>query len=142
MPSIDRLIATLKAMKTQAPGLTTKVGILRMLFSEIEDTKNEGYDYGFILSTLVKHGFRQTTRNQFYGLMNRIRLEHGQTQSYFRPTLAKTETSCQSLKCSIYSKNMPNESMTSRAGFAVIPATVDDLKSTSMFFDIDPTTFD
>ena len=75
--SLDKLTAALKALGVQAPSLLTKVGMLRSLFNEIEAAKKEGYSYGLILETLINNGFKKTTLNQFYGLMNRLRLERG-----------------------------------------------------------------
>lgn len=79
--SLDKLTAAFKALGDQAPSLLTKIGILRALFVDIESAKKDGYSYGVILETLIKSGLKATTPNQFYGLMNRIRLERGFTQS-------------------------------------------------------------
>lgn len=75
--SLDKLTAALKALGVQAPSLLTKVGMLRSLINEIETAKKDGYSYGLILETLMNNGFKKTTLNQFYGLMNRLRLERG-----------------------------------------------------------------
>lgn len=77
--SLDKLTAAFKDLGVQAPSLLTKIGILRSLFVEIESAKKYGYSYGLILETLIKNGFKNTTLNQFYGLLNRIRLERGFT---------------------------------------------------------------
>lgn len=75
--SLDKLTTAFKNLGIQAPNLLTKIGILRSLFIEIESAKKYGYSYGLILETLIENGFKKTTLNQFYGLMNRIRLERG-----------------------------------------------------------------
>lgn len=83
--SLDKLTAAFKALGDQAPSLLTKIGILRALFVDIESAKKDGYSYGVILETLIKSGLKATTPNQFYGLLNRIRLERGFTQSVAPP---------------------------------------------------------
>ncbi len=75
--SLDKLASTFKALGVQAPSLLTKIGILRALFIEIECAKKDGYSYGLILEKLITNGLKATTLNQFYGLINRIRLERG-----------------------------------------------------------------
>lgn len=77
--SLDKLTAAFKALGVQAPSLLTKIGILRSLIIEIDAAKKDGYSYGLILETLITNGLKKTTLNQFYGLMNRIRLERGFT---------------------------------------------------------------
>ena len=77
--SLDKLTAAFKALGVQAPSLLTKIGILRSLIIEIDSAKKDGYSYGLILETLIANGLKKTTLNQFYGLMNRIRLERGFT---------------------------------------------------------------
>lgn len=76
-PPLDKLTSAFKALGDQAPILLTKIGILRALFVEIELAKKYGYSYGVILEKLIANGLKATTPNQFYGLMNRIRLERG-----------------------------------------------------------------
>lgn len=73
--ALEKLTDALKNLGAQAPTLATKIGILRSLRNEINAAKNEGYAYGVILKTLIENGFKETTVNQFYGLMNRIKLE-------------------------------------------------------------------
>lgn len=75
--SLDKLTAAFIALGDQAPILLTKIGILRSLINEIDAAKYAGCSYGLILEALIKNGFKQTTVNQFYGLMNRIRIERG-----------------------------------------------------------------
>ncbi len=136
---MERLITTFKALRIHAPGLTSKVGILRSLFSEIEAAKNEGYEYGTILSELIKNGYGQTKRNQFYGLMNRIRLEQGYTTQYKRQPSVDHAKTCPRPACDILSNSKPN---IPSAQPTLIPATVEELKTASRSFDIDPTNYD
>jgi hypothetical protein len=139
MTSMEQLIASLKRLKIHAPGLTSKVGILRLLYREIDATKMEGYEYGTILGELITHGYRQTTRNEFYGLMNRIRLEQGIATPYSPRPSTNPTNSCQTSTYAILSKS---ESKDSIARPTQIQATVEELKTASRSFDIDPTTFD
>jgi len=76
-PPLDKLVSALIALGDQAPTLLTKIGLLRAIFVEIESAKKYGYSYGVILETLIANGLKATTPNQFYGLINRIRLERG-----------------------------------------------------------------
>lgn len=139
MTSMKQLIASLKRLRIHAPGLTSKVGILRLLFREIEATKMEGYEYGTILGELITNGYGQTTRNHFYGLMNRIRLEQGNVTPYSHRPSINHPNSCQTSTYAILSKS---ESKNSIARPTLIQATVEELKTASRSFDIDPTTFD
>jgi len=139
MTSMERLITTFKALSIHAPGLTSKVGILRSLFNGIEAAKNEGYEYGTILAELISNGYGQTTRNHFYGLMNRIRLEQGRATQYSRQASVDHAKTCPKPACAILSKS---ESNITNARPTQIPATVEELKTASRTFDIDPTNYD
>lgn len=83
--SLDKLTTAFKDLGVQAPNLLTKIGILRSLIIEIESAKKDGYSYGLILETLIANSFKKTTLNQFYGLINRIRLERGFTHLANQP---------------------------------------------------------
>ncbi len=138
---MNQLINRFCALGIHAHGRNTKIGIIRSLFSQIENVKADGYDYGLILTELIQHGFAKTTRNEFYGLLNRIRLERGHTL-HSRPKTVEHEVPCQSKKLPMYSSNPLSESTTSRTSGTMVPVTLDDLRNTSRDFEVDPSHFD
>lgn len=139
---MDRLIAAINALGIQAPMLLTKVGILRSLYIEIESTKRDGYGYKDILAMLIECGFKKTTLNQFYGLMNRIRLERGAEPNLDRSVMSNKKSVFDLAPSLIYSAYSKNQATDFKTKSVLKLPTLEEMKHISREFDIDPTNFD
>jgi hypothetical protein len=139
---MDTLISSFKELSIIAPGMRTKIGILRSLYPHIKSTKKDGYSYGFILTKLIENGFGKTTPNHFYGLMNRLRLEHGSFISLERPMINNEQITCGIGESALYlgkaSDGQVNIISQSRSN----PPTIEEMKLASSQFDIDPNAYD
>jgi len=135
--SLDVLITAFLSLREQRPRLDVKISILRFIYTEIELAKQEGYSYGEILTTLIENGFKNTTINHFYGLLNRIRLQKGLQPSSKTNISRNVRNFRDTREVLMYDSKMPNKSMTSST-----PPTLEEMKITSKTFDIDHTIFD
>jgi len=76
--TVESLKIEIASMGGITQGSRTKIGIVRSLFNEIEKAHGNGYSMESILKTMKESGFdEKTTRNHFYGLIHRIRGNHG-----------------------------------------------------------------
>lgn len=72
--TLDNLVDAFIKKREKAP-LLGKIGLVRSLIGAIDAAKNDGFGFGVILEALMKNGFKETKINQFYGLVNRSRIE-------------------------------------------------------------------
>lgn len=140
--SMDTLISSFKEFGILAPGIRTKIGILRSLYPHIKAVKQNGYSYGFILAKLIENGFKETKLNEFYGLLNRLRLEHGSVSSPGWPVIDNQQITCGIGEGALYLAKTSNEQVNFCSRSLVKSPTIEEMKLASSKFDIDPTAYD
>ena len=140
--SMDTLISSFKELGILAPGMRTKIGILRSLYPYIESSKQDGYSYGFILVKLIENGFGKTTPNHFYGLMNRLRLEHGSFLPPELPVINNQQITCSIGEGELYLAKASNGQVNIRSQSRSNQPTIEEMKLAASTFDIDPNAYD
>ena len=130
--TLDNLVDAFIKKREKAP-LLGKIGLVRSLIGEIDAAKNDGFGFGVILEALMKNGFKETNINQFYGLVNRTRLEGG---SGGKEVITAPPKNSVNLSGGIKPQIDLNKKSDST------PPTLAEMKESSQVFDIDPTQFD
>lgn len=140
--SMDTLINSFIELSRLAPGMRTKIGILRSLYPHIKAAKQDGYTYGFILNKLIENDFKETKLNEFYGLLNRLRLGDRTPSSTERPVTNNQLISCGISENPLYSRKATNEGVNISPQSRSNAPTIEEMKLASRTFDIDPNAFD